>query len=51
MAESPVRRSGRGVAGAIVVLLLPLAGLVLLIRRPMLDVHWEAHPSHFWLVS
>ena len=32
------------------VLLLPLAGLLLLLRRPELDVHWEHHPSHFWLV-
>jgi adenylate cyclase len=50
MAESHVERSGRTVGSTIVVLLLPLAGLILLIRRPMLDVHWEAHPSHFWLV-
>jgi adenylate cyclase len=50
MAESRFARSGGMVAGTIVVLLLPLAGFVLLIRRPMLDVHWEAHPSHFWLV-
>ncbi len=33
-----------------VVLALPLAGLTLLMRRPRLDVHWEHHPSHFWLV-
>ncbi len=32
------------------VLLVPLAGLALLIREPQLDVHWEHHPSHFWLV-
>lgn len=32
------------------VLLVPLAGLALLIRQPRLDVHWEHHPSHFWLV-
>jgi adenylate cyclase len=29
---------------------LPLAGLVLLLVRPELDLHWEHHPSHFWLV-
>lgn len=29
---------------------LPLAGLVLLLARPELDLHWEHHPSHFWLV-
>jgi adenylate cyclase len=29
---------------------LPLAGLVLLLARPELDLEWEHHPSHFWLV-
>ena len=29
---------------------LPLAGLALLLAVPDLDVHWEHHPSHFWLV-
>jgi len=32
------------------VLALPLAGFLLLMQRPQLDVHWEHHPSHFWLV-
>ena len=32
-------------------LVVPLAGLVLLLSRRSLDVHWEHHPSHFWLVS
>jgi class 3 adenylate cyclase len=31
-------------------LVLPLIGLALLIARPELDVEWEHHPSHFWLV-
>jgi adenylate cyclase len=31
-------------------LVLPLAGLVLLLARPETDVHWEDHPAHFWLV-
>jgi class 3 adenylate cyclase len=31
-------------------LTLPLAGLVLLLAVPELDVRWEHHPSHFWLV-
>ena len=31
-------------------LLLPLAGLFLLLWRPEWDVHWEHHPAHFWLV-
>jgi adenylate cyclase len=34
----------------VVAAVLPLAGLVLLIARPELDLHWEHHPSHFWLV-
>jgi adenylate cyclase len=33
-----------------ILLLLPLAGLGLLIARPELDLQWEHHPSHFWLV-
>ena len=32
------------------VLLLPLVGLVVLLARPELDVEWEHHPSHFWIV-
>ncbi len=31
-------------------LALPLIGLVLLLAVPSLDVMWEHHPSHFWLV-
>ena len=29
---------------------LPLAGLALLVARPEIDMEWEHHPSHFWLV-
>jgi class 3 adenylate cyclase len=29
---------------------LPLLGLWLLVAQPQLDVHWEHHLSHFWLV-
>jgi adenylate cyclase len=32
------------------VLLLPLAGLALLLAEPDLDLTWENHPAHFWLV-
>jgi adenylate cyclase len=32
------------------VLLIPIAGFALLMRRPELDLTWEHHPSHFWLV-
>jgi len=28
----------------------PLGGLALLLAAPNLDVHWEHHPAHFWLV-
>ena len=35
---------------AAVALLLPLGGLALLIFQPTLDLVWEHHPSHFWLV-
>ncbi len=31
-------------------LAVPLAGLLLLLGAPDLDVAWEHHPSHFWLV-
>ena len=42
------RPTGRIVAGA--ALLLPVAGLALLLARPELDLHWQHQPSHFWLV-
>lgn len=32
-------------------LLLPLAGLALLLAVPELDVRWQHQPSHFWLVA
>jgi class 3 adenylate cyclase len=35
---------------AAAILSLPLIGLLLLIWRPALDLHWEHHPTHFWLV-
>ncbi len=31
-------------------LALPLVGLAMLLVRPELDLQWEHHPSHFWLV-
>jgi adenylate cyclase len=34
----------------IVLVVLPVAGLVLLLAVPRLDLHWEQHPAHFWLV-
>ena len=27
-----------------------LSGLALVLQEPRLDVHWEHHPAHFWLV-
>jgi adenylate cyclase len=29
---------------------LPLVGLGILLAAPAADIHWEHHPSHFWLV-
>jgi hypothetical protein len=29
---------------------MPLLGLALLRGVPRLDVEWQHHPSHFWLV-
>jgi len=40
-----VRRSAAAVA-----ISLPLAGLLLLLARPELDLQWQHQPSHFWLV-
>jgi adenylate cyclase len=38
------------VAAAVLAAAAPLGGLALLLRRPSLDLTWEHHPSHFWLV-
>jgi adenylate cyclase len=40
----------RKAAGWGAVIALPLAGLALLLARPSLDLTWENHPAHFWLV-
>lgn len=37
-------------AGLTVAVLLPPAGLALVVARPRLDLRWEHHPAHFWLV-
>ena len=34
----------------VLALAVPLIGLALLLGVPAWDVHWEHHPSHFWLV-
>jgi adenylate cyclase len=43
-------RAARRISLVAVVLALPLLGLALLLVRHDLDVRWEHHPSHFWLV-
>jgi adenylate cyclase len=40
----------RRAAFSALVLAVPLAGLFLLLGVPRLDVKWEHHPAHFWLV-
>lgn len=50
MPEQRFVYSSRMLLVAAIVLALPLAGLIILIRRPQLDLHWENHPAHFWLV-
>ena len=40
----------RRAAFTALLLAVPLAGLFLLLGVPDLDVAWEHHPSHFWLV-
>jgi adenylate cyclase len=40
----------RGIGVWAGLLALPLLGLLLLLARPRLDVEWEHHPAHFWLV-
>ncbi len=36
--------------GRLAIALLPLGGFALLLASPGLDVRWEDHPAHFWLV-
>jgi adenylate cyclase len=47
-------RAKAGLSGipwsVVVAIVIPLAGLGLLLARPELDLEWEHHPSHFWLV-
>jgi adenylate cyclase len=44
------RRSPARLVGGAVALLLPALGLALLLSQPELDLTWEHHPAHFWLV-
>ena len=48
---APGERAAAGTPWPWMLLLaLPVIGLLLLLVRPELDMHWEHHPSHFWLV-
>src|SRR6476469_8486827 len=47
----PRKAAGPSSSFLAVALAIPILGLVLLLTVPSLDVHWEHHPSHFWLVS
>ena len=42
--------SATRIAFGAAVLAVPLIGLGLLLVRPELDLRWEHHPAHFWLV-
>jgi adenylate cyclase len=43
-------QSGTRIALTTGVLAVPLLGLFLLLWQPKLDLRWEHHPAHFWLV-
>lgn len=52
-ARGPARRRARPRSVLVLsglVMALPVLGFALLMRDPSLDVMWEHHPSHFWLV-
>ena len=57
--SSPIRRradvtepvrGGTRIAVTAGILTVPLVGLLLVLRQPSLDLRWEHHPAHFWLV-
>jgi adenylate cyclase len=48
--ESGLRSLKAPGLGAVAAIALPAAGFALLLAAPDLDVRWEHHPSHFWLV-
>ena len=43
-------RGGTRIAVTAGILAVPLVGLLLVLRQPSLDLRWEHHPAHFWLV-
>ena len=49
-AEATRGAAGNGRFLLVAALVLPLLGIALLILRPELDLTWEHHPAHFWLV-
>ncbi|GGO60426.1 adenylate/guanylate cyclase domain-containing protein [Nonomuraea cavernae] len=46
---APATQPVRGVVWAIH-LILPLAGLWLLLAQPQLNIRWQHNPSHFWMI-
>lgn len=51
MTETRRFTAGRGIlAVTFFLLVLPVAGFVILIVRPVLDLTLEHHPAHFWIV-
>ncbi|GAA5123483.1 hypothetical protein GCM10025762_47140 [Haloechinothrix salitolerans] len=49
--HTPYRRAiFSGPAVWVLHLLIPVAALWLLVARPEMDVRWQHHPAHFWLV-
>ena len=50
VSQSTRQALGSQAAVAALALSLPMLGLLLLLAEPSLDVRWEHHPSHFWLV-
>lgn len=54
MASHPTGAAGHTgsthLVGAGIALALPLLGLALLLANPSLDLLWQHHPAHFWLV-
>ena len=50
MATTAARRDAVRLWPVGLVLALPLLGLAVLVAQPELDMAWEHHPSHFWLV-
>jgi class 3 adenylate cyclase len=48
--ETRSRSAGAERLAAVAAVAIPAAGFALLLAAPDLDVRWEHHPSHFWLV-